>query len=298
MHQPLSRRNVLLGAGALAFMAACGKKSDDDAIDVKDTTETTAKGQKDVLSVVQAGFNFQTGIDERITFALFEGVPASLVGADTVVKVAFQKPGTKVLTEPIVAERKSEGIEDRPYYVVHHNFDVAGSWGLQAQVEGKKPGNAVITISDPAKVAWATPGKPLPRPQTPTPAKTLDVKPICTRTPSPCPWHETSLDALVGNGKPSVVLLATPALCQSATCGPVLDILLKESTNIGSRANLVHVEVFKDTSGKTLSPAFAAFQLEGEPVCYFVDKNGIVVNRFNGPFDASEARAAIAALLA
>ncbi|MEY2399154.1 MAG: hypothetical protein QOJ00_2328 [Actinomycetota bacterium] len=298
MPQPLSRRSLLIGTGALAFMAACGKKNNNDAINVKDHTETTTRGQKDVLSTVMAGTMFQTGIDERVTFALFQGVPASLVGADTVVKVAFQKPGTRVLTDPVLAERKSEGIEDRPYYVVRHNFDVPGDWGLQAQVDGNKPGNAVITINDPAKVAWATPGKALPKPQTPTPANTLEVNPICTRTPSPCPWHDKSLETLVGNGKPSIVLLATPALCQSATCGPVLDILLNEAGNIGERANLVHVEVYKDTSGKTLSPAFAAFQTESEPVCYFVDKSGVIVDRFNGPFDATEARAAIASLLA
>ncbi len=296
MPQPLSRRSLLLGTSALAFLAACSKKRD-GTIEVEDSTDTT-RGQRDVLSTVMAGTMFQTGIDERVTFALFEGVPASLVGADTVVKVAFQKPGTKALTEPVVAERKSEGITERPYYVVRHNFDIAGDWGLQAQVAGKKPGNAVITINDPSKVAWPTPGAALPKPQTPTAANTLAVNPICTRTPSPCPWHETSLETVVGNGKPSVVLLATPALCASATCGPVLDILLGEAGTVGDKANFAHVEVYKDTTGKTLSPAFAAFQTESEPVCYFVDKNGVVVNRFNGPFDASEARAAIASLIA
>jgi hypothetical protein len=278
-------------------MAACGKKGD-GSIDVGDDTDTTVKGQKDVLSTVMAGSMFQTGIDERVTFALFEGVPASLVGADTVVNVAFQKPGTRVLTETVVAERKSEGIEERPYYVVRHNFDVAGDWGLQAQVAGKKPGNAVITINDPATVAWPTPGKALPKVQTPTPANTMGVDPICTRTPAPCAWHGNSLDTMLGNGKPSIVLLATPALCKSATCGPVLDILLGEAAAVGNKANLAHVEVYKDSSGSTLSPAFAAFKTESEPVCYFVDKTGVVVNRFNGPFDATEARAAIASLLA
>jgi len=277
-------------------MAACGGNKKDETIDVKDTD--TTRGEQDVLSTVMAGSMFQTGINERITFALFEGVPASLVGADTVVKLAFQKPGTRVLTEPVLVERKSEGITDRPYYVAHYNFDVAGDWGLQAQVDGMKPGNAVITINDPAKVAWPTPGKPLPKPQTPTPANTLDVNPICTQTPNPCPWHGAQLDTLVGKGKPSVVLLATPALCASATCGPVLDILLAEAAAAGSKVNFAHVEVYKDSTGKVLSPAFAAFKTESEPVCYFVDENGIIVDRFNGPFDASEARAAIASLIA
>ena len=126
----------------------------------------------------------------------------------------------------------------------------------------------------------------------------MGVNPICTRTPSPCPFHEHSLETLIGNGKPTIVLLATPALCQSATCGPVLDILMGETTSVASRANIVHVEVYTDSTGKTASPAFQAFQIEGEPVLFLADKNGVVKERFNGPFDHSEARDAVARLLA
>ncbi len=277
-------------------MAACGKDDGGDDVAVEDTT--TTQGDKDVLSYVPAGNMYQSGIEERITFALFQGVPASLVPAATEVMVSFQKPGTKVLTEAVRAERKSEGIGERPYYVVRHNFDAAGDWGVRATVAGKKPGDAVITINDPATAAWPTPGEALPKVKTPTASDTLGVNPICTRSEGPCPWHDASLDTLLGNGKPTIVLLATPALCQSATCGPVLDILLGERGTLGTKVNVVHVEVFNDTTGKTLSPAFAAFKVTSEPVLFFADRGGVVSERFNGPFDASEARAAISRLLA
>src|SRR5690348_15588561 len=117
MPDQLSRRTLLLGGSALAVMAACGKKS--KGINVGATR--TTQGQKNLLQAVQAGFNFQTGLDERVTFALLQGVPPSLFKGGEV-KVAFQKPGTKVLTEAVVAERKSDGVAERPYYVVHHNF--------------------------------------------------------------------------------------------------------------------------------------------------------------------------------
>lgn len=284
-----------MGGSALAFMAACGGNDDDD-IDVANTP--TTQGQKDVLSTVMAGSMFQAGIDERITFAMFQGVPATLVPASANVRVAFQQPGTKVLTEPVVAERKVEGIEERPYYVVRHRFDVAGDWGLRATIAGKKPGDAVIKVSDPSTVAWPTPGKALPKVKTPTTADPRGIDPICTQSPRPCSFHEHSLDTLLGNGKPSIVLLATPALCQSAVCGPVLDILIAETEATRSRANIVHVEVFADPTGKTLSPAFAEFKTESEPVLFFADERGIVTERFNGPFDRSEARDAIARLVA
>ncbi len=274
-------------------MAACGKKDDD--IKVGDTP--TTQSQKNVLSTVMAGSMFQTGIEERITFAMFQGVPATLVPDGAVVKVAFQKPGTKALTEAVAAVRKSEGITERPYYVVHHEFDVAGDWGLRATVAGKKPGDAVITINDPEVVAWPTPGKALPKLKTPTAADALGVDPICTRSDGTCPFHEHSLDAVVGNGKPTIVMLSTPALCQSAVCGPVLDILMAETESVRASANIVHVEVFADDTGKTLSPAFAAFKTQSEPVLYLADKRGTITERFNGPFDRSEAREAIGRLL-
>ena len=79
----------------------------------------------------------------------------------------------------------------------------------------------------------------------------MGVNPICTRSEGTCPFHAQSLDTLVGNGKPTIVLLATPALCQSATCGPVLDILMAEVAPVASKLNVVHVEVFTDNTGKT-----------------------------------------------
>ena len=299
MTQPLSRRSLLVGAGSLAVLAACGKDKGNGNAEIKvPKSTTTSAGQQDVLSYVQAGSMYQSGINERVTFALFQGVPASLVGADAVVSVAFQKPGTKVLTDPVLAVRKSEGIEDRPYYVVHHEFDVAGNWGVRATIPGKQAGDAVLTVNDPAKVAWPVPGAPLPKIASPTPGNAMGVNPICTRSEGMCPFHAQSLDAVVGNGKPTVVLLATPALCQSATCGPVLDILMGEVAASASKLNVVHIEVYTDSTGKTAAPAFAAFHTDSEPAMFLANKSGVVVNRLNGPFDKSEARDAIAQLLA
>lgn len=295
MSELLSRRAVLLGGSALAVMAACGKKTHE--ISVGGHTSTT-QGHKTELQTVQAGFNFQTGIDERITFALLQGVPPTLFNGGEV-KVAFQKPGTQQLTEFVVAERKSEGVEARPYYVAHHTFDAAGDWGMQATAAGMKPGNLVFHVDDPTAVQWPVPGGKLPATKTPTTADPMGVNPICTHSPGPCPFHGDSLDTLVGkNGRPTIVLLATPALCQSQTCGPVLDILTSQTEPFRDKLNIVHIEIYTDMSGKTPSPAFSAFNLNNEPVCYFADKSGTIVNRFNGVFDKTEATAAIQQLLA
>jgi hypothetical protein len=292
MPEQLSRRALVIGGSALAVMAACGGKEKE--IDVADTP--TTQRQKDLLQCVAAGFNLQTGIDERVTFALLQGVPPSPFSGGEV-KVAFQKPGTEVLTEKVAALRKSDGIEERPYYVVQHKFDVAGNWGMQATVAGRKPANLVFEVIDPTAAAFPTPGEAIPKTKTPTAADTMGVNPICTRSEGICPFHGQSLDRLLLNGKPTVVLLSTPALCQSAVCGPVLDILIDASQDVRDRLNIVHIEIFTDNTGKTASPAVQAFALVNEPVCYFANYRGVVTERFNGPFDKSECREAIDRLL-
>ena len=293
MPEQLSRRALVFGGSALALTAACGGGKDDE-INVADSS--TTQKQSDLLQCVQAGFNFQTGIDERVTFALLQGVPPSpFQGGE--VRVAFQTPGTQVLTEKVAALRKSDGVDERPYYVVQHKFDAPGNWGMQATVQGRKPANLVFEVIDPASAAFPTPGEAIPKTKTPTAGDTMGVNPICTRSEGICPFHEQSLDRLLLNGKPTVVLLATPALCQSSVCGPVLDILMEESESVRDRLNIVHIEIFTDDTGKTVSPAVQAFGLINEPVCYFTNYRGVVTERFNGPFDKSECQEAIDRLL-
>jgi hypothetical protein len=295
MSELLSRRALLVGGSALAVMAACGPKNKD----IKVGHTSTTQGQKTLLQAFQIGFNFQTGLDERVTFALVRGVPGTpFVEED--VHVAFLKPGTQVPTEPVVAERKASPVEQvKAYYLVHHTFDVPGNWELHATAPGMKPGNLAFEVVDPATVKWPVPGGALPRTPTPTAADPMGVNPICTRADGPCPFHAASLDAVAGkNGKPTIVLLATPALCQSATCGPVLDTLMSATEAVRDRLNIVHIEIYTDETGKTPSPAFSAFNLVNEPVCYFADNHGNVIDRFNGVFDDTEAAAAIQKVLA
>ena len=109
MASPLSRRGFVLGATALAAGAACGKsdKKGDDVVVSPDKT-TTSIGSPRTLSTVLAGSMFQTGIEERVTFALFEGVPASLLPDGNKVLVAFASE-----TEQEVLDRPSRPFATR-----------------------------------------------------------------------------------------------------------------------------------------------------------------------------------------
>jgi len=113
------------------------------------------------------------------------------------------------------------------------------------------------------------------------------VKPICTRRPQ-CPLHEVSLADVIGTGTPVAVMFATPALCQSMYCGPVLDELLAVRSRYEDRITFVHVEIYASTTGATLAPTVAAWGIESEPWLYTVDGTGTIVGRLDGAFGREE----------
>ena len=86
---------------------------------------------------------------------------------------------------------------------------------------------------DPADVAIPQVGAPLPPFDTPTVEDGRGVNPICTREPA-CPLHDVSTQSsALSAGQPVAYLIGTPAYCQTAVCGPVLDLLLDRAATAG-----------------------------------------------------------------
>ncbi len=120
-----------------------------------------------------------------------------------------------------------------------------------------------------------------------------DIASIDTRIP-PSSMHSADFADVVGK-KPTVLLFATPALCQSRVCGPVVDIAesVKAGTE-GEGVEFIHQEVFVDNRiDKGLRPQLTEFNLQTEPWLFTVDKSGKVAARLEGAFSERELTAAI-----
>ena len=279
----ISRRAFLAGAAGLAVTAACGRGGGQAA----STTTTAAKP----LNLVLGSFQVLAGTEQRVAFGVLDGQKP--VGADTEVEIAFAaNDSAPAAFAP--ATRRDEGIEQRPLYVAHYTFAQPGIYTATAKV-GRRTAEAAVQVIDPAASKVPVPGQPLPAVATPTTADPRGVDPICTRTPA-CPWHDVSLDAALTERRPIALLVATPALCQSAVCGPVLDILLEAKAEFESSIRFLHAEVFTDNTGKTTTAVVQALQLENEPFLFLAGADGVVRDRFDGPYDREEARLALAAL--
>jgi len=123
-----------------------------------------------------------------------------------------------------------------------------------------------------------------------------DVSRIDTRVPPAPELHRESLRDVLGR-KPAVLVFATPQLCQSRVCGPVVDVALQVKAAVGDDVAFVHQEVYKDNVvEKGVRPQLSAWRLMTEPWTFVIDRKGVVRARFEGALSASELRRAVAAV--
>ena len=89
--------------------------------------------------------------------------------------------------------------------------------------------------------------------------------------------------------KPIVLVFATPRLCQSRVCGPVVDVAEQLKAEYGDQAEFIHMEIFRDNDlNKGFRPQVAAWRLPTEPWVFTIDKEGKVAARLEGAYSARE----------
>lgn len=294
--EPLITRRVFLAAGAAALVtAACGASSSKQATKTSGAT-TTAPAQAAGLDILIATPQPLSGVDQRMTFGLTFN--DDLVKDATGVTVAFGRSFDKV-GPALPVELHSEGIPDHPYYKTSYRFDQPGVWVIEAHAHGKV-GATQFQVIAPQSSKVPAPGQKMVPVDTPTTADHHGVDPICTRSPN-CPFHTQTLTQALQAGKPTAVLFATPALCQSRVCGPVLDILVSQAPAFAGHIQFIHVEVYKSLntqfSDADLTPGMKAYGLEFEPALFLAGADGVIRDRLDGPYDAVECRAALQRLV-
>jgi hypothetical protein len=278
----LSRRAFLAASGAVVAGAAIGGATPAWARDA---------ARKPLSPLVLSSDLYASPDPQRLAFAIAIGAKYAS-GAPA--KVAVAPPGTtRGPVYPTTLHR--EGLpKGRGVYVADVVLDQPGAWNALALTGGRRVAFALDVGKQPkAPVVGAA----APRAPSPTRADTLGVKPICTRKPQ-CPLHDISLADVIGTGRPVAALFATPALCQSQYCGPVLDELLDLRAPFTDAITFVHVEIYSSNKGATLAPTVEAWGLPSEPWLYTIDGAGTIVGRLDGAFAGDEMRAQLEALAA
>jgi hypothetical protein len=256
--------------------------------------------------VSPTGRVFQTGTD-RFGFGVFDVGQKPITGAQVALYVAPHEGGPAsgpypareetLATDPAFQAQTTANDPDaaKVVYVAEPKFTQDGNWDMIAMLrDGDQLRASIVpTIKVGGFQSIPNVGDKVPPVHTPTLADVNgDVSKIDTRVP-PDDMHSTDLaDAL---GKQAVVLLfATPALCQSRVCGPVVDVEEQVSHQTGGDVAFIHNEVYEDNDpNKGLRSQMKAFGLPTEPWLFVIDRNGKVSTRIEGAFSAAELEAAV-----
>jgi hypothetical protein len=271
----ISRRHFIAGSGALLALAACGGDDPPFTLAQRYPSNTFVPGK------VRLPISLANKKD------LLKSGPAQLNGR--VLDPSDQQIST------VTAARHSDGLVI-PYWAFNVQIDKPGAYTLR--VDGDDGFGAAFLVSDPADVTVPYVGSTLPPFDTPTADDHRGVEPYCTLTPHPCPLHAVTLTQALASGKPVGYMIGTPAHCQTGTCAPSLEFLVKAHDRVGDKIVMVHADVYADDTATAVAPAVAALGLDYEPVLYLCSPDGKVGDRLDVMWDQAELDERLDAFLA
>jgi len=303
--------------------AGCGGSSDDSSRPAPAATEfPSGRGmtiadllhesgaKRTNLVIAPAAQTFVVG-ENRYPFGVFTTGNEQVNDAD--VALYFAKDGkgpvigplpaqvTSLETKPAYRARGGGPEEAQTVYVVPKvDFDRPGSYLAIAMLKGDD-GLEVSRV--PSPVVGRFPGVPqvgqkAPVMHTPTASDVGgNLAEIDTRVP-PDQMHQVDYADVLGK-KPIVLVFATPALCQSRVCGPVVDVAQQVADAHEGEAEFIHMEVYDENDpNKGVRPQMRAYHLPTEPWAFLIGRDGIVRERIEGAFGVSELEDALRSISA
>lgn len=251
----------------------------------------------------------QPGSD-RVGFALFDDARKQLGNAAVAVYSA-RTDGTDV-RGPFVARSESLAVKPqfesmttaqdpdaaKSVYVADVRFAKKGKRVLLglAKLDGRMVSTTAAAVQ--VGVRGAQPprvGERAPKVHTPTLASVGgDATKISTRVPPAEDLLRTDLYDVLGK-KPVVLVMATPQLCQSRVCGPVVDVAEQVKASVGDSVAFIHQEIYRGNDvSKGFTSQVAAYHLPTEPWIFVIDRTGRVSSRFEGALSVGELQRAVA----
>ena len=314
---------VLLLFSAVLLVGCGGSKaSSDDGVSV-------GNGGPDELFGETASFEVIAGKPQRVMVGMGTADGRVLHGgsvtftfrspddanADAVSTTAtyLPVPGSPSLTGNPTIGRPSEGIG--VYAATEVTLPVPGVWTIDVQRSGTKStrlAQTAVEVLEKAKAADVgarAPSTDNPVDSSPVARELLDSRSgrngMGTELPDPA-LHTKVINDLVRDKVPFVVVVSTPAYCQSKFCGPITDLIDSIAKEPASKdVAFVHLEVFAKFGGADTTElnrwVIPWINGEGdghEPWVFVVDRTGKITDRFDNLVDENSLRSAIAVVSA
>jgi hypothetical protein len=121
-----------------------------------------------------------------------------------------------------------------------------------------------------------------------------DAAQLDTRRPEAKDLLQDDLADVLGK-RPVVITFATPLLCQSRVCGPVVDVVEQVKAGAPKSVAFIHQEIYANNKvNDGVRTQVTAWRLRSEPWTFVIDRSGKVTARFEGAFSAGELQRAVA----
>jgi hypothetical protein len=291
--------------GLAALLAACGGDDEPDTSAAPAGSLKALRADATQLSLLGAQSQLPVGVG-LYTFGLSTADNRLVTGGAPQVWVAKNDTGRAAGPFPTrwfeleAYERTGDTSPRSPltgFYGAEVEFPEAGDWMVAAGLEvdgGRAVGQGAVPVAAEVPAAVGTKAKAL---ATPVARSANDRRKICTREPA-CPLHEISLDDALAAGRPTVVNFATPLLCSSQMCGPVVDEQMVVADKLGGKASFVHVEIYPSRNPARPVRALTEYGFSTEPWLLVVDRGGVIRARYEGPVTAGQIEDALRPLLA
>lgn len=273
---------VALAGLLTGVLAACGEA------DTASTSSSQDASGPVKLQIEPTISELLTGID-RMGLALLDATGRPVTGA----QVSMEVQGLGGVDEHRPLKDIGPEYGGIPVYTGTASFPQVGVYKLlvSATLPGGRSGTGTIAV----RVTDTGPGLAIgakapavKQPIVGDPGVTVGM--VDSGNP-PDAWHDTTVADGLAKHRPMVLYFGEPGFCKSRTCGPTVQILQQFAKTYGDRMLIEHIEdhfpAGPDENAKD-NPGFSAFGLATDPWIYFVNAQGIIADRFEGPVTVSD----------
>ncbi len=265
------------------------------------TSELVVGENRFAFGLLKAG-KLLEGADVKLRLYAIDGGEAKLAAE---LKVPYQ--AVKNVKQERSVHRHADGTEHvhgdnssvRGLYVAQLSFARAGDWGVELLVSQASGAFEPVRLAVTVEEAAATPavGSAAPRSRNLIARDVKNLREIDTSPKPDARLHQVRIADAIKQGKPQLIVFATPQFCTSRMCGPVVDIVQSLLPAYEKRVAFIHQEIWQDFADKKVFPTIEEWRLITEPWIFVVDGQGIIRAKFEGLVTARELETSLQEML-
>ncbi len=229
----------------------------------------------------------------RVAFALTS--KTGLVSAPFATVQSFRNPPQDgPLDDPVetaLAVFRPFPLVQRGLYATEMTFDRSGPWAIQASVLGDDgtPRRVQLFFDVPDHPQAPAVGAHAIRSVSKTIEDVEGLSHLTTGSLQDPDLYRITIADAVDSGLPAVIVMASPAFCTNAVCGPQVEVLQELKEEFRDQAHFIHVDLYDnpqeiqgDLNRAVISPVVTEWGLPSAEWSFVIDREGIVAGRFEG----------------